>query len=112
MRNRYNLQISSLTCGINSVKISVNMLLICGIYCVFYVQVPLGILKKCETNHDDMIFILDHLHKYVPITSTTDMVMDPHIGSQIPVEKIYFSPYFVRRRYVNYQNGTNSSLYL
>ena len=36
-----------------------------GIYCVFYVQVPLGILKKCETNHDDMIFILDHLHKYV-----------------------------------------------
>ena len=71
-------------------KISVNMLLICGIYCVFYVQVPLGILKKCETNHDDMIFILDHLHKYVPITSTTEMVMDPHIGSQIPVEKDLF----------------------
>ena len=74
----------------NSVKISVNMLLICGIYCVIYVQVPLGILKKCETNHDDMILILDHLHKYVPITSTTEMVMDPHIGSQIPVEKDLF----------------------
>ena len=28
--------------------------------------------------------------KYVPITSTTEMVMDPHIGSQIPVEKDLF----------------------
>ena len=36
-------------------------------------KVPLGVLLKNETNHDDMISIIKHLQQYVP-HHTTDAV--------------------------------------
>ena len=37
-----------------------------------FLQVPLGVLLKNETNHDNMISILQHLHQYVPRLSSTE----------------------------------------
>jgi len=34
-------------------------------------QVPLGVIKKCENKVDEMCFILKELHRYVPTESTT-----------------------------------------
>ena len=30
-------------------------------YMYMHIQVPLGILPKCETSHEDMIAIMEHL---------------------------------------------------
>ena len=38
-------------------------------------QVPLGIILKNETKHEEMVEVMDHLHQYVP-TSTTTVVVD------------------------------------
>ena len=45
-------------------------------------QVPLGVLKKNEMNYDDMIGIMEHLHKYVPTKMETvniDLITDDHL---------------------------------
>ncbi len=39
-----------------------------------FLQVPLEILPKSETKHEDMISILDTLHQYVPTTSTIQSI--------------------------------------
>ena len=38
-------------------------------------QVPLGILSKNENKGNDMIDIMEHLHKYVPSVSYTEEVV-------------------------------------
>ena len=38
-------------------------------------QVPLGILPKCENKYEDMISIMEHAQQYVP-TNTKDIEID------------------------------------
>ena len=38
---------------------------------LFHIQTPLGILLKSEMSYADMISILEELHKYVPVVSST-----------------------------------------
>ncbi len=55
-------------------------------YCFFgLIQVPLGILKKCETKHEDMISILDHLSQYVPTVSSASTMTNPHTSEPVEV---------------------------
>lgn len=48
-------------------------------------QVPLGILKKCETSHEDMISILDHLNQYVPTVTSVTTITNPHTSEPVKV---------------------------
>ena len=48
-------------------------------------QVPLGIILKNETKHDEMVEIMDHLHQYVPTVTTREIVDAPgHASIDIP----------------------------
>ena len=71
---------------------------------------PLGVLLKNETNHDDMISILQHLHHYVPTLSLT-------AESDIEDEKVHsillggdqLSTAMVRRVKAHRKNATSIS---
>ena len=47
-------------------------------------KVPLGIILKCEQKYEEMVDILDSLHQYVPIVTTTEKTVLP--GSQDTVD--------------------------
>ena len=51
---------------------------------------PLGILQKCETKHEDMVSILDHLHQYVPTMSVDDVVEVPGLPTGLKVTIDHF----------------------
>ena len=38
-------------------------------------QVPLGIIPHSEISYEDMVAVMEELHKYVPTVSTTESVM-------------------------------------
>lgn len=57
---------------------------------IFYAQVPLGILPKSETKHEDMIAILDELHKYVPMQTSTDTIVNAHTSTEMTLTTDYF----------------------
>ena len=42
-----------------------------------YMQVPLGVIPKDETNYEDMMDILEHIHQYVPAKEVHREVVDP-----------------------------------
>lgn len=44
-------------------------------------QVPLGILLKSETNYEDMVGIMDHLHQYVPTVTKEYVYEDQESGT-------------------------------
>ena len=47
---------------------------------LFHIQTPLGILLKSEMSYADMISILEELHKYVPVVSSTTQTNVPVDG--------------------------------
>ena len=53
-------------------------------------QVSLGVLKKYEMKYDDMIGIMEHLHKYVPTKIETINIDLPNTGDQLEITKTYF----------------------
>ena len=55
-------------------------------------QVPLGVLLKSENNYDDMIDIMDHLHKYVPSFHTTEDVTFQSTGENAVAHRVHFHP--------------------
>ena len=51
-------------------------------------QVPLGVLEKCEQTAEDMIDIMRHVHKYVPQTESAGIVERIFFGGdQVTVER-------------------------
>lgn len=56
----------------------------CTIVHVHCISVPLGIILKSETKHDEMVDILEHLQQYVPSVTTTEKVSAP--GQPEPAE--------------------------
>ncbi len=52
--------------------------------------IPLGILSKCETKHEDMVCILDHLHQYVPTMSIDDLLEVPGVPDGLDIIIDYF----------------------
>lgn len=62
--------------------------------CTFSAQVPLGILPKSETKHEDMIAIRDELHKYVPTHITTETIEDAHTSAEVTVCMDHFHHVF------------------
>lgn len=59
-------------------------------------QVPLGVMHKCETSHEDMIDIMALLQQYVPMVHTTVEKMIPSTAEKIQVHN-----------YINCCNVTN-----
>ena len=49
-------------------------------------------LLKSENNYDDMIDIMDHLHKYVPSLHTTEDVTFHSTGEHAVAHKVDFHP--------------------
>ena len=47
-----------------------------------HIQVPLGILPKCETSHEDMIAIMEHLQRYVPSETESSTIDIEGIGEK------------------------------
>jgi len=47
--------------------------------------IPLGIILKSEQKHDEMIQILEHLQKYVPVQSRKEAVFDPGQSAMVDV---------------------------
>lgn len=45
-------------------------------------QVPLGILPKSETAHDQMIDIMEHYQQYVPMMTEVDKLSIPGVGER------------------------------
>ena len=64
-------------------------------------QVPLGIILKNETKNDEMVDIMDKLHQYVPVVTTTEVVSVPgHLPICIPRDhfhQISFGEYDVHK---------------
>lgn len=57
---------------------------------VIYVQVPLGILPKCENKYEDMISIMEHAQQYVP-SSTKNVEIDlPAIEEKLSIHVTEF----------------------
>ena len=53
-------------------------------------QVPLGILPKCENKYDDMISIMEHTQQYVP-TNTKNIEIDlPTIEDKVSLSVTEF----------------------
>ena len=52
----------------------------------------MGIIPRSETSYEDMVVIMEELHKYVPTVSTTESVMVP--GSEeeltIPLDTFHY----------------------
>ena len=55
-------------------------------------QVPLGVMLKSENNYDDMIDIMDHLHKYVPSLHTSEDVTFRSTGENAVAHRVDFHP--------------------
>lgn len=53
-----------------------------------HVQVPLGILLKNETKHEDMIDIMSSLQRYVPTVHSTAEQEIPLTGEKVQVSYI------------------------
>jgi L1 cell adhesion molecule like protein len=53
--------------------------------------VPLGVLFKNETSHEDMIDIMSHLQQYVPTDTTEDEVLNPFTNEpfKVHIDKFY-----------------------
>ena len=43
----------------------------------------MGILLKSENSHEDMISILEHLHKYVPLHTSSNTVTNPRTLTKV-----------------------------
>ena len=43
----------------------------------------MGIIQKCETEHEDMISIMDKLEQYVPTVSQSTVLQDPVTNEDI-----------------------------
>lgn len=52
----------------------------------------MGILLKSETNYEDMVSILDHLHKYVPTKTDEESVEVPGLQEPVEVTNDQFHP--------------------
>ena len=52
----------------------------------------MGILLKSETNYEDMVSILDHLHKYVPTKTDQESVEVPGLQEPVEVTNDQFHP--------------------
>lgn len=61
-----------------------------GKYSYTLLQVPLGILLKSETNYEDMVGIMDHLHRYVPTVTTEYYYEDQESGTHNKVSGDHF----------------------
>ena len=47
------------------------------IVCLYYMQVPLGVIPKDEMKYEDMLAILDHIQQYVPAKEVDRELIDP-----------------------------------
>ena len=56
-----------------------------------FLQVPLGVLLKNENKLDDMVEIMDELHKYIPSIKTVQHLDDGDDEVEI-IEIDHFSP--------------------
>lgn len=45
-------------------------------------QVPVGIIPKCETKHDEMISIMEKLQQYVPVNTEEVQFDIPGVGTK------------------------------
>lgn len=62
----------------------------CNVTIHSLLQVPLGVITKCETKTDDMIDILTELHKYVPVETSTRVCIHPRSGNEVQyVEDVF-----------------------
>lgn len=50
-------------------------------------QVPLGVILKNENRGDDMVEILSHMHRYVPVVQYTKSVRVPITGEEVQVSQ-------------------------
>ena len=53
-------------------------------------QIPLGVLLKSETNYEDMVGIMDHLHQYVPSVIKEYSYKDPETAEEVKVPVEHF----------------------
>ena len=54
------------------------------------IQVPLGIVPKCETKHEDMVSILETLHEYVPTQTTMKEIDTPDGIREAPADHFHY----------------------
>lgn len=59
------------------------------------VQVPLGILPKNENTSSEMVDILSHLHRYVPMVEYTEDAVVPSTDITVPVSKASVHPILI-----------------
>ena len=52
------------------------------IHMYMHIQLPLGTLPKCETSHEDMIAIMEHLQQYVPLETVSSTINVKGIGEK------------------------------
>ena len=57
-------------------------------FCCCHMKVPLGIMLKNETKHEDMIDIMSSLQQYVPTVHSTTEYDIQSIGEKVPVSII------------------------
>ena len=53
---------------------------------------PLGVILKNETKHEDMVNIMIHLQQYVPFSSTEKKVIDPNNNQEHSMSCDVFHP--------------------
>ena len=53
-------------------------------------QVPLGVFLKNEYELDEMVLIMDALHKFVPMVHTEDTMLQPTSGDEIKLDVYSF----------------------
>ena len=57
--------------------------------CLNHTQVPLGVLTKNENKREDMLYIIDHFHNYVPCVPYQVSTTDGN-GEAVKVERAAF----------------------
>ena len=67
-----------------------TIIIINKLYIYFYKQIPLGIFLHNENKLDEMVLIMDALHKYVPVVHTDDIQHHPISGEEIKVDACRF----------------------